>query len=93
MFWDHDFARLTWSSDHDLIVGRILAAGDWESVRWLLRRVGKAALRDWLQRRRGAGLAPPQLRFWEIILELDRRQVNQWLADPGREAWDRRRHA
>ena len=31
LFWDHDFAELTWEADSDLIIGRILAAGDWEA--------------------------------------------------------------
>jgi hypothetical protein len=92
-FWDHDFARLRWEADRDLIVGRVLAVGDWDAVQWLRRRLGTAALREWLERRRGAGLSPRQLRFWETILGLPRRQVDAWLAQPGRQAWDRRRQA
>lgn len=93
LFWDHDFARLTWEADAELVIGRILAAGDWQAVLWLLRLLGKPALRDWLERRRGAGLSARQLRFWEVILDLPRRQVNAWLADPGRLVWEGRRHA
>jgi hypothetical protein len=91
-FWDHDFGRLTWEADSDLVIGRVLAAGDWEAVRWLLRRLGKPALRDWLQRRCGNGLSARQLRFWELILGLPRRQVDTWLADPARQVWEGRRH-
>jgi hypothetical protein len=47
-------------------------------------------LRQWLQRRRGAGLSSRHLRFWELILELPRREVNAWLAQPGRQAWEGR---
>jgi hypothetical protein len=93
LFWDHDFARLTWEDDADLLIGRILAAGDWEAVHWLLGRLPKAALRDWLKRRRGAGLSGRQLRFWEIVLGLPRRQVNSWLANPARTVWEGRRRA
>jgi hypothetical protein len=81
LFWDHDFARLTWDADADLIIGRILAAGDWQAVRWLRGLLPDPALRDWLERRRGAGLSARQLRFWELVLELPRRQVNRWLTD------------
>jgi hypothetical protein len=90
LFWDHDFARLSWEADRDLIIHRVLAAGDWEAVRWLRRRLPRIALRDWLERRDGAGLSARQLRFWEVILELPRRQVNAWLADPARQVWDGR---
>ena len=90
LFWDHDFARLTWAADRDLIIGRILASGNWDALRWLLRVLPRPELRAWLERRHGAGLSARQLRFWEVILELPRRQVNAWLANPGRQAWERR---
>ena len=60
---------------------------------WLRRRVSKTSLQDWLKRRRGAGLSSRQLRFWELILDLPHRLVNTWLDDPGRQAWEQRRHA
>jgi hypothetical protein len=93
LFWDHDFARLTWEADADLIIGRILVAGDWEAVCWLRRLLPKPALQGWLDRRRGAGLSARQLRFWELVLGLPRRQVDTWLADPARQVWEGRRHA
>lgn len=92
LFWDHDFAALDWKADHDLIVGRILAAGPWDAVRGLFRRMGPAALRQWLVWRRGAGLSPRQLRFWETVLDLPRRRVNPWLTQPARQTWDQRCH-
>ena len=55
LFWDHDFGQLTWEADSELIIGRILAAGDWESIQWLRRRLPGTVLRDWLVRRRGEG--------------------------------------
>lgn len=90
LFWDHDFARLTWRADQDLIIGRILAVGNWDSVCWLRRRFLNGQLKDWLASRRGAGLSDRQLRFWEIVLKLPRRQVNAWLRDPARAVWEGR---
>ncbi len=92
LFWDHDFGRLTWQADTDLIIGRILTAGDWEAIRWLRRRLPEAALRDWLQCRNGGELSARQLRFWELLLRLPRRQVDAWLRDPARQVWEGRRH-
>ncbi|MBI3822479.1 MAG: hypothetical protein HY289_07345 [Planctomycetes bacterium] len=89
-FWDYDFARLSWEADRDLIIARILAVGDWASLRWLRRRFPDNELRAWLIRRRGAGLSNRHLRFWELILDLPRRQVNAWLADPARQIWEGR---
>jgi hypothetical protein len=90
LFWDHDFARLSWAKDRDLIIGRILAVGNWQSLRWLRRRFPDAELRAWLVQRRGAGLGSRHLRFWELILGLPHPQVNAWLAQPGRQAWEGR---
>jgi hypothetical protein len=54
LFWEYDSARLTWAADRDLIIGRILAVGNWDSLRWLRRRLSDAELRLWLEQRRGA---------------------------------------
>lgn len=89
-FWDYDFARLSWKEDRDLIIARILAVGDWDAHRWLRRRLPDAELRAWLMKRRGAGLSNRHLRFWELILDLPHREVNAWLAQPGRQAWEGR---
>ena len=32
---------LNWEEDRDLVIGRILSVGDWESIEWLLRRLGQ----------------------------------------------------
>jgi hypothetical protein len=92
-FWDYDFARLTWDADRDLIIGRVLAVGDGNSLRWLRRRLPDGELRAWLVHRRGAGLSNRHLRFWELILGLPHRTVNAWLAQPGRKAWEERNRA
>lgn len=89
-FWDYDFSRLSWQADRDLVIGRILAVGNWDAIRWLCRRVSDAELRSWIERRRGRGLSSRQLRYWELILKLPHRQVNAWLADPVRQIWERR---
>lgn len=90
LFWEYGSSQLTWKQDRDLIIARVLAVGDWEAVQWVRRRLGDVALRAWLLERRGAGLSPRQLRFWELILNLPHRHVDAWLADPGRQAWDGR---
>lgn len=89
-FWDYDFGRMSWKTDRDLVIARILAVGDWDSLKWLRRRVSDDELREWLRHRRGAGLSNRHLRYWELMLDLPRREVNGWLADPARQAWEGR---
>ncbi len=90
LFWDYNVAALTWENDRDLIVSRILAAGEWDAVTWLRSRLGDGTLRQWLESHQGRGLSPPRLRFWEIILAIPHHHVNAWLAAEGRKIWDQR---
>jgi len=92
LFWDYDFRDLNWEKDRDLITARVLASGTWEAVTWVRSRMGDRALRDWIERRRGRGLSPRQLRFWELILGLPRRQVTTWLTAEERKIWGERIH-
>jgi hypothetical protein len=79
LFWDYEFQRLRWGTDRDLIIARVLASGDWKATGWLRRRVDSEALRAWIEARHGRGLDPRRLRFWELILDLPHRRVNEWL--------------
>jgi len=89
-FWDVPFRRLRLDRDRDLIIRRLLDRGDWEAVQWLRTRFPDRDLKNWLVDRRGAGLSPQKLRFWELVLGLPRRDVNDWLQDENRRIWDQR---
>lgn len=93
LFWDYDFYSLTWEYDQDLIIARILAAGDWKTVTWLRERMDDCRLRTWIEQRCGRGLDTRRLRFWALILELPSRQVNVWVASPERRVWEGRTHS
>ena len=93
LFWDYDLADLSWPADRDLIIARILAVGDWRSVTWLREQAEARELRDWLTERGGRGLDARRLRFWELILELPRAQVDEWIRAMEEEGWGRRTQA
>jgi hypothetical protein len=90
LFWEYAFARLSLAADRDLILAKVLGSGNWTQIAWLRRELGDESIRAFLERRRGAGLTPPQLRFWQLLLDLPKREVDEWLSAPGRQAWDRR---
>lgn len=90
LFWDTDARSLRWDRHRDAITGRILATGTWDDVAWLRKKVGDPALRAWILRHEGRGLTPQQLRFWQLLLDLPRRQVDHWLRSESRQVWDRR---
>lgn len=87
LFWEYDFRQLSWEADSDLITSRVLASGDWKAISWLRQKMAPDVLRRWIVEHRGRGLDPPRLRFWELILGLPRRQVNEWLSEMRRDPW------
>jgi hypothetical protein len=92
LFWDYEPRSLRWNRDRELIIGRVLASGPWETVKWLRARAGDEAIRDWIEKHEGRGLSPPQLRFWQLVLGIPSRRVDAWLRNEGRRVWDRRCH-
>lgn len=88
LFWDFDFAMLDAARQRDFIVGRVLASGPLDSIRWLRRTYGDDIIRDWIIRHRGRQLSSQQLRFWEALVGLPAVDVQQWLAEPERRLWE-----
>ena len=87
LFWDQDFDRLSWPEHRDAITARVLAEGGLDAIGWLRERVD---LREWIVHRCGRGLSGPQLRYWQIVLDLPALEVDAWLADPARAVWEER---
>ncbi len=90
LFWEYEFSELSWPKDQDLVMQKILINGDWKAVRWLRSLGSNHDMRDWIVRRRGRGLDPRQLRFWEIMLELKHSTVSQWLDEMKIDPWQTR---
>lgn len=90
VLWDHDPSKLSWEEDRDFLIGRVLRQGPWDTVRWLRRRVGDDALREWIETHEGRGLSPKQLRFWELILKLPSDKVDPWVERARRSPWEQR---
>lgn len=90
LFWEYDFRELNWDEDQHLVTRRVLCRGGTRAVAWLRARRDDAALRDWLRSCRGRGLDVRELRYWQVMLDLTKEEVDAWLADPGRQIWDRR---
>jgi hypothetical protein len=44
---------MSWKTDRDLVIARILAVGDGESNRWLRRHTTDDELRQWFRETRG----------------------------------------
>jgi len=89
-FWDYPFSKLSLGTDRDLIIRRVLSFGSWEAILWIRKRIGDESLKKWLIAHQGHGLSPRQLRFWELILDLPKRQVNAWVRVARESEWNKR---
>lgn len=90
LFWEYSKSTLSWPEDSDLITRKILEAGNWEMLKWLLSTAGRDSLRDWLLKRRGAGLDPKRLRFWQNVLGLPEQEVDSWIKENSLNPWQNR---
>jgi hypothetical protein len=90
LFWDLPPRSLRLDRDREMIIGRVLASGPWETVQWLRSAVGDDAIRQWIEARDGRGLSPRQLRYWQLVLDIPGHLVDAWLRSDRRQVWDRR---
>ena len=89
-FWDVEFCRVNGQTHGDFVASRLLESGDWDCWRWLRRTAGDDALIELVRGKRGLGLSRRQLRFWQLIWNLPKREVDEWLLRDGDDTWDRR---
>jgi hypothetical protein len=90
LFWETDPAWIDLPSHCDYVIGRVLAHGGLDAIRWLRKAVGDATIRDSLTKSRGRALTPRDLRFCEALFDLPHDTVTGWLQDASRRVWDDR---
>ncbi|NOT30470.1 MAG: hypothetical protein HOP15_08490 [Planctomycetes bacterium] len=90
LLWDTDASAVTWEAHRQSVLGRVLAHGDWDALRWLRTTAGDEAIRAWIVATRGRRLSRRQIRFWQLLLDLPEDEVEAWLALPERQVWDDR---
>ncbi len=89
LFWDCRFGSLNGERDGDFVAYRILESGDWPSLIWLCRQAGESRLRALVCQQRGRGLDLEQLRFWQAIWKLPKREVDRWIREESDSTWNR----
>ena len=89
-FWDYSFKDLSWRTDRDLIIRRLLTDGSWKSIQWLRKLIGDDDLQRWLIAHQARGLSPRQIRFWSLILVLPKLQVETWTRLARSSTWSKR---
>jgi hypothetical protein len=81
LFWDYNFDSLHWPEHRDFVITRILQEGDHRATAWLRDQLGLSGLAEWIRHRRGRGLDPRRLQFWQVVLDLPAEEVDVWMKD------------
>jgi hypothetical protein len=79
LFWECDFASLDLHQYRNFVIRRILDRGNWDAITWLRRALGDTAIKDWFLAKHGSGLDARKLRFWEVILDMPKADVDEWV--------------
>ena len=69
-FQEYDFEQIDPERDGDLVIERLLAYGNREEVRWLLKHYGQARLRNWLSEAGTRLLFQRRHRLWCVLLDV-----------------------
>jgi hypothetical protein len=69
-FQEYDFERLDPERDGDLVIERLLAYGNRDEVRWLLRHYGQARVQHWLSEAGTRRLSRRRYRLWCVLLDV-----------------------
>lgn len=79
MFWDRDPASIHPRVHRPFVIQRILSSGGLASLRWLRSLASDEELRLHIQSREGREIEPRRLRYFELILDLPKREVSGWI--------------
>ena len=87
LFWEYRKGAVTWSKHRRFIIKRILSDGEWSALKWLRKNTTDKELRQWFRDTKGRALDPPKLRYWELILDLPKKEVDRWIRDMKKGPW------
>lgn len=89
-FWDYDPEQLSGELSRHTIVLRLLEKGGMQAVRWLRQHLTDEEIREFIVRRRGRGISPRRLRFWGLLLDIPRPDVDEWIESARQNPWQTR---
>lgn len=89
-FWDYAPGRLSWPEDRYMIVFRLLEKGGPEAVDWLRTHVSDSEIREVIADRKGRGIDPTRLRYWQSVLDLPSDDVDAWVDRALKSPWHNR---
>ena len=70
-FWDADFAQLKFPEHQNYVLGKLMAYGDIDAIRWILGAFDRAAIRQYLEKKGAVALDRKSYLFWEKVLAME----------------------
>ncbi len=77
-FHDYDLSSLDAAADSHFVIERVLATGDRNAVRWLVRHYDENELRQVLRSRGSRRLDPRRLALWCLLLDVEEPVAPPW---------------
>ena len=93
LFWEYCKGAVSWDRHRRFVIKRILSHGESDALRWLRKHTTDEELRTWFRETKGRALDPPRLRYWELMLDLPKKEVDRWIRDMKKGPWHRRPRA
>lgn len=78
-FWEYDPGNISIEQHADLIIGRIMERGNWESMLWLKRTFSKDILLNFLEKKGKKILSPRELNYWAFVVGIPAEKRKHWL--------------
>ena len=69
-FQEYNFEHIDPERDSDLVIERLLAYGNRDEVRWLLKHYGQARVQGWLSESGMQRLSRRRYRLWCVLLNV-----------------------
>ena len=78
LLWEYDPKDLRAVEElPDVVLGRIMARGGWDEMRWLLANCDRQRMRDFLETRGRRLLPPREMAFWGFACSLPERRTSE----------------
>lgn len=79
LFLDCDFPSLRLGEHGSFVIRRVIDRGDCQAITWLRHTLGDDAIRQWFLAKRGGELDARKLRFWEVVFDMPKSDVDEWV--------------
>lgn len=81
LLWEYDLDEIAGATDMpDSVIERVMVAGGWAEMRWLIHEAGIDRLRSYLDARGARVLPAREIAFWGLACSFPDALVREWVS-------------